>query len=95
MAASGQTRWPPARRSRGAALTLTLNTAARKPGPWQHGRRGGPRLPRHVMTLQVLAWPFVVCGRVVGMSAARIVLGMAGSRGWEAVVTRRAWLVSA
>jgi len=27
VAASGQTRWPPARRSRGAALTLTLNTA--------------------------------------------------------------------
>ena len=26
-AASGQSRWPPGRRSRGAALTLTLNTA--------------------------------------------------------------------
>src|SRR5882724_10625485 len=46
VAASGQTRWPPARRSRGAALTLTLNTAGPLTGArsrW-HGTASPARL---------------------------------------------------
>ena len=52
MAASGQTRWPPTRRSRGAALTLTLNTAGPLTG--DHSQRRGTASPArltHVATI--------------------------------------------
>ena len=61
VAASGQTRWPPARRSRGAALTLTLNTAGPLTGARSRWLSSQPsatdsrphhhHVPRHEQTL--------------------------------------------
>ena len=52
MAASAQSRWPPTRRSRGAALTLTLNAAGPLTGA--HSRWRGAASPArltHVATI--------------------------------------------